>query len=228
MSNKQIHELQELSPEDFEPGKDKFIVQRNDSADKSTYSSTITEMINNGSAELPGSTDWEWKFLDEPATIVGFQSGGSVPERSATIFTPDKVYFNDINVSKDINGKDTGVPPTAQNFLCVVCSRNLSFSFLAPRGEIAQYGPAGLENGYTYMDRNTARAAGYGTLGAFVATDLNQPVIEQIFVVENISWPQNNKVNVTSSEEPSYREAGKIHCSMQPRGMSWLDIGYYG
>lgn len=228
MSNKQIHELQELDPEDFEPGKDKFIVQRNDPADKSTYSSTITDMINNGSAELPGSTDWQWNFLDEPATILGFQSGGSVPERSGKPINPSKIYFNDINVSKDINGKKTGIPQTAQNFLCVVCSRNVSFSFLAPRGEIAQYGPAGLDNGYVQISRDRARAAGYGTLGAFVSNDLHQPIIEQIFVVENISWPQNNKVNVTSSEEPSYREAGKIHCAIQPRGMSMGDVGYHG
>jgi hypothetical protein len=226
MSNKQINELQELNPEDFEPGKDKFIVQRNDPADKSTYSSTIAEMINNGSAELPGSTDWEWKFLDEPATILGFQSGGSKAEDQGSSFTPKKIYFNDINVSTDINGKPTGVPQTAQNFLCVVCSRNVSFSFLAPRGEIVQYGAAGISNGFTYIDANMAKTAGYGTLGAFIPNDIKQPVIEQIFAVENISWPQNNKVNVTSSEEPSYREAGKIHCTVQPRSMDYGGIGW--
>ena len=62
MSDQQIHELPELDPADFEPSVDKFIMQSDSTEDLGTYSATFSNMINQGSAELPGSTDWQWNF----------------------------------------------------------------------------------------------------------------------------------------------------------------------
>jgi hypothetical protein len=232
MSNKKIHELPELDPEDFEPGNDKFIIQSEGDNNKGTYSSTITEMINNGSAELPGSTDWQWNFLDEPATIAGYSFGGHTIESGGTgkssAFTPKKRFLNDLDVTTDVDGKATGIPKTAQNYLCVVCSRNVAVNFLAPRGEIAVHNPEKTD-GIFYLSRNISSSLGLGSLGTFYVSNdkIASPIQERVICIENISWPQNRKININKGEKPTYREAGKIHLSLQPHSWEAYHVGYH-
>jgi len=218
MSNKKIHELPELDPEDFEPGNDKFIIQSEGDNNKGTYSSTITEMINNGSAELPGSTDWQWNFLDEPATIVGFQFGGTANKDHPSTgggLTASEIRINDIDVTVDKDGNATGIPKTAQNYLCVVCSRNVGLNFFVPRGKIKIIDTKNTANNF---DSPRDSYANYiNATSAFTkASDIANPIQEKMFVVENISFPQDRKIDIDSGKNPTYRDAGKINLSITP------------
>ena len=239
MANKQIHELPELDPEDFEPGKDKFIVQKQSSLDSGTYSSSFTNMITKGSAEVPGSTDWQWNFLDTPATIVGYDYGPKIrygaETSSRSSFGPKTYDFLDVDVTKNADGTDSGVPATAQNFLCVACTRNANLSFWAPRNKIIISIPKvepkpWWDFGGVGFSRTRDSSFGSAGLSGPLYNDsaFDGPMVESIFVVENISFPQNNKINIKSASEPSYRDAGKLHFSLETPKSASISIFTHG
>ena len=227
MSDQQIHELPELDPADFEPSVDKFIMQSDSTQDRGTYSATFSNMINQGSAELPGSTDWQWNFLTSPVVVQNYLFGPDEQINSSTSrrnpFTPDVVDLTDIPIpATDQDNSSTSLPVTAQNFLCVAAIRNASLSFWAPRGQvlISTPEPVGLHQA---LSREASR-----NYGSFRAISLDNayggPVRESMFVVENISWIRDSKIDINSAEEPAYRSAGKLHFSIQPRTSKILSV----
>ena len=227
MSDQQIHELPELDPADFEPSVDKFIMQSDSTEDLGTYSATFSNMINQGSAELPGSTDWQWNFLSSPVVIQDYLFGPNEEVTSnkarQSPFTPDPIDITDIPIpSTDQNNSLTSLPVTAQNFLCVAAIRNASLSFWAPRGQVLISTPEAVRKS-TILNRETARS--YGSWRASSLDNAYEgPVKESIFVVENISWIRDSKIDINSAEEPVYRDSGKLHFSIQPRTSKILSI----
>lgn len=227
MSDQQIHELPELDPADFEPSVDKFIMQSDSTQDRGTYSATFSNMINQGSAELPGSTDWQWNFLSSPVTVQDYLFGpnekiGGNKSRSRP-FTPETIELTDIPIpATNENDSTASLPATAQNFLCVAAIRNASLSFWAPRGQVLISNPEPVSV-FQVIDRDTARF--YGSVAAISLDDaFSGPVKESLFVVENISWIRDSKIDINSAEEPAYRSAGKLHFSIQPRTSKLLNV----
>ena len=226
MTDKQINELPILNAEDFEPGLDKFLVQRQSAYNKGTYSSTFANMITKGSAELPGTTDWEWNFLRHPRAIVGYQYGPTKKYDGSTGATQpfgSRTISFEADVTRDIFGNETGIPATAQNFLCVACVRNANLSFWAPRNKIVIAAPATKSNGL--FDNAYLPGEGIG-LNATLYRDsgFDGPIMETIFAAENISFPRDNKINISNGAQPQYREAGKLYFELTTRKSSAVGV----
>ena len=64
------------------------------------------------------------------------------------------------------------------------------------------------------------------TSAAVDPKDVANPIQEKLFVVENISFPQNRKININSGENPTYRDAGKINLSITPHAHLSTLVGY--
>jgi len=236
MANKQIHELPELDPDQFEPGKDKFIVQKQSTSDLGTYSSSFTNMITKGSAELPGSTDWQWNFLKKPAVVVGYDYGPKIKYDYSTgsknDFGPKTYNYLNVDVTRTVDGANSGVPATAQNFLCVACTRNANFSFWAPRNKIVISIPKAENRPWTAQGFGRSRNTSFGSAGlaGVLHNDsaFDGPIVESAFVVENISFPRDSKININSSAQPVYREAGKLHFTLETPKAAKLSFLVHG
>ena len=182
MPNKQIHDLPPMDIEEFRPARDNFIVQKPNGM---TTRSDIGNMIDDPSVNLPGSTNWNWNFLDKPATIVpyhkidyGLPAFDDLPltAQEKDIPTSSSIgYPNLKNISYEydaITKKPTGIPKNAKSLMCVAFLSNCDLHLIGPR---------------TTPLISSQRLPPFYTDGIGGTSGWNSKPIEGIFIVDNIS-----------------------------------------
>jgi len=187
MSNKQIHQLPTISEDDpFEPGRDNFVVQKKN---QTTSRATIMEMINDPSVNLPGSKNWNWNWLEEPATIVNYHKiNYGLPAFSEQVDknlaedqlpTSDDIGYpalQNIAFSQDIStGKPTNIPKTVRSLMCVAFVSNCDLYLHGPRSKAV-----------VASERITSFDSKY-------RSGWNSRPVESVFVINNISFPRDNQ-----------------------------------
>jgi hypothetical protein len=187
MADKQIHQLPTISEDDpFEPGRDNFVVQKKD---QTTSRATIMEMINDPSVNLPGSRNWNWNWLEEPATIVNYHKiNYGLPAFSEQVDknlaedqlpTSDDIGYpalQNIAFSQDIStGKPTNIPKTVRSLMCVAFVSNCDLYLHGPRSKAV-----------VASERITSFDSKY-------RSGWNSRPVESVFVINNISFPRDNQ-----------------------------------
>lgn len=188
MPNKQIHDLSPMNTEEFRPARDNFIVQKPNGM---TTRSDIGNMIDDPSVNLPGSTNWNWNFLDKPATIVPYHKidyglaafndldpntkESDVPT-SSTIGYPN---LKNISYEYDaITKKPTGIPKNAKSLMCIAFLNNCDLHLIGPR------------TSPLVSSQKLPTYHGFNSLPA-----------EGIFIIDNISRPRNSEVNQNTPDK---------------------------
>jgi hypothetical protein len=187
MADKQIHQLPTISEDDpFEPGRDNFVVQKKN---QTTSRATIMEMINDPSVNLPGSRNWNWNWLEEPATIVNYHKiNYGLPAFSEQVDknlaedqlpTSDDIGYpalQNIAFSQDIStGKPTNIPKTVRSLMCVAFVSNCDLYLHGPRSKAV-----------VASERITSFDSKY-------RSGWNSRPVESVFVINNISFPRDNQ-----------------------------------
>lgn len=187
MADKQIHQLPTISEDDpFEPGRDNFVVQKKD---QTTSRATIMEMINDPSVNLPGSRNWNWNWLEEPATIVNYHKiNYGLPAFSEQVDknlaedqlpTSDDIGYpalQNIAFSQDIStGKPTNIPKTVRSLMCVAFVSNCDLYLHGPRSKAV-----------VASERITSFDSKY-------RSGWNSRPVESVFVINNISFPRDDQ-----------------------------------
>lgn len=187
MADKQIHQLPTISEDDpFEPGRDNFVVQKKN---QTTSRATIMEMINDPSVNLPGSRNWNWNWLEEPATIVNYHKiNYGLPAFSEQVDknlaedqlpTSDDIGYpalQNIAFSQDIStGKPTNIPKTVRSLMCVAFVSNCDLYLHGPRSKAV-----------VASERITSFDSKY-------RSGWNSRPVESVFVINNISFPRDDQ-----------------------------------
>ena len=215
MPNKQISDLPPLDSEVFRPARDNFIVQKPNGM---TTRSDIGNMIDDPSVNLPGSTNWNWNFLDKPATIVPYHKidyglpafndlspnavESDVPTSSAIGYPSMK------NVSYEydaITRKPTGIPKNAKSLMCIAFLNNCDLYLIGPRASPL------------VASQKLPTYHGFNSLP-----------VEGIFIVDNISRPRNSEVNQnTEGKTIEYMEPNTLSFELKFRlgDTSWVSFG---
>ena len=215
MPNKQISDLPPLDSEVFRPARDNFIVQKPNGM---TTRSDIGNMIDDPSINLPGSTNWNWNFLDKPATIVPYHKidyglpafndlspnavESDVPTSSAIGYPSMK------NVSYEydaITRKPTGIPKNAKSLMCIAFLNNCDLYLIGPRASPL------------VASQKLPTYHGFNSLP-----------VEGIFIVDNISRPRNSEVNQnTEGKTIEYMEPNTLSFELRFRlgNTSWVSFG---
>jgi hypothetical protein len=186
MANKQIHELPPIDVKAFRPAQDNFIVQK---PGGKTSRANIGKMIDDPSVDLPGSTDWNWKWLDTPATITPYHKiNYSLPAFSNINLDqteenlPSSIetgYPRLLNLSYEydaVTRKPTGIPKNAKSLMCVAFLNNCDLHLVGSRGR-----PAVTSQRLRHTDVLT-----YGW---------NSNPVETVFIVDNVSRPKDFTIN---------------------------------
>ena len=210
----QIHDLPEQSSEDFSPSQDLFLVHKNseNEAQKGTYKSSFADLIDHQNIHLPGSTDWEWNFLDEPVTVVpyikgdlginpgsvdGFQNALDVPVWSSDSrwggrWDPLLSNINFSEKSKNAQGIPS-IPKTAKNFLMVAFTRNCDLHLGGPKGRVLIHSP---EDEYTPVLNHRLYALPNGKIQSLgpqpYARGWTSKAVEKMFIVNDVKYPAYN------------------------------------
>ena len=223
MPNKQIHDLPPMDIEEFRPARDNFIVQKPNGM---TTRSDIGNMIDDPSVNLPGSTNWNWNFLDKPATIVpyhkidyGLPAFDDLPltAQEKDIPTSSSIgYPNLKNISYEydaITKKPTGIPKNAKSLMCVAFLSNCDLHLIGPR---------------TTPLISSQRLPPFYTDGIGGTSGWNSKPIEGIFIVDNISRPKSSNVNQNTPDKTiEYMDPNTLSFELQFRlGTSgWVSFG---
>lgn len=215
MPNKQISDLPPLDSEVFRPARDNFIVQKPNGM---TTRSDIGNMIDDPSVNLPGSTNWNWNFLDKPATIVPYHKidyglpafddldpnakESDVPT-SSTIGYPN---LKNISYEYDaVTKKPTGIPKNAKSLMCIAFLNNCDLHLIGPR------------TSPLVSSQKLPTYHGFNSLPA-----------EGIFIVDNISRPRNSEVNQNTPDQAiEYMDPNTLSFELKFRlgDVSWVAFG---
>lgn len=210
----QIHKLPEQSSGDFSPSEDLFLVHKNsdNEAQKGTYKSSFADLIDHQNIHLPGSTDWEWNFLDKPVTVVpyikgdlginpgsvdGFQNALDVPVWSSDSrwngrWDPFLSNINFSEKSKNAQGIPS-IPKTAKNFLMVAFTRNCDLHLGGPKGRVLVHSP---EDEYTPVLNHGLYALPNGKIESLgpqpYARGWTSKAVEKMFIINDVKYPSYN------------------------------------
>jgi hypothetical protein len=208
MANKQIHELPPMGTKAFRPARDNFIAQKPGGR---TVRASIAKMIDDPSVDLPGSTDWNWNWLDKPATIAPYSkvdysmsSFSKVDYEEVEENLPNSTdigYPNLLNLSYEydaITRMPTGIPKNAKSLMCVAFLNNCDLHLIGSRTK-----PVVSSQRLPDVDRIT-----YGW---------NSNPVETVFVVNNVSRPENYKINQNSGEQIRYMQPNKLSFELKFR-----------
>lgn len=208
MANKQINELPPMGAKAFRPARDNFIVQKPGGR---TVRANIAKMIDDPSVDLPGSTDWNWNWLDKPATIAPYSkvdysmsSFSKVDYEEVEENLPNSTdigYPNLLNLSYEydaITRMPTGIPKNAKSLMCVAFLNNCDLHLIGSRAK-----PVVSSQRLPDVDRAT-----YGW---------NSNPVETVFVVDNVSRPENYKINQNSGEEIRYMQSNRLSFELKFR-----------
>ena len=202
MANKQINELPPIDAKAFRPAQDNFIVQKPNGG---TARASIAKMIDDPSVNLPGSTDWNWNWLDTPATIAPYHKVDySMPAFANVDYRHDEEdlptsssigYPNLSNLSYQydaVTRKPTGIPKNAKSLMCVAFLNNCDLHLAGPRSQ-----PVVTSQRLRHTDELT-----YGW---------NSNPVETLFIVNNISRPKNFAINQnTPNQSIQYMEPNSL------------------
>jgi len=205
----QIHELPELSAEHFLPERTNLLVHKNSSNElnKGTYRSTFADLIDHQNILLPGSTNWEWNFLDKPVEVIPYTKGllglggdiqGFNNALDVPVWSNDNRWgntwsnrFDNVNFSEVSNGL---IPKSAKNFLMVAFVRNCDLYLGGPKGRLLIHSPedkhAGVARSGLYrMPDGSLRSLGPQPF----QRGWSSKAIEKLFIVNNVKYPTYNQ-----------------------------------
>lgn len=209
MANKQIHELPPIDANAFRPAQDNFIVQK---PGGKTSRANIGKMIDDPSVDLPGSTDWNWKWLDTPATIAPYYkidyslpafSNINLGEKEENL--PSSIetgYPRLLNLTYEydaITRKPTGIPKNAKSLMCIAFLNNCDLHLIGSRGR-----PVVTSQRLPHTDILT-----YGW---------NSNPVETVFIVDNVSRPKDFTINQnTPDKNIQYMEPNTLSFELKYR-----------
>lgn len=209
MANKQINELPPIDAKAFRPAQDNFIAQK---PDGKTARASIGKMIDDPSVDLPGSTDWNWNWLDTPATIApyhkieySFPAFSNIDLAATEEDLPSSIetgYPKLLNLSYEydaVTRKPTGIPKTAKSLMCVAFLNNCDLNLIGSRNR-----PVVTSQRLRHTDILT-----YGW---------NSNPVETVFIVDNVSRPKDFTINQnTPDKNIQYMEPNTLSFELKYR-----------
>lgn len=216
----QIHELPELAAEHFLPEKTNLLIHKNSSNEinKGTYRSTFADLIDHQNILLPGSTNWEWNFLEKPVEVIPYTKGllglggdvqGFDNALDVPVWSNDSRWgntwnnqFDNINFSEASNGS---IPKSAKNFLMAAFVRNCDLYLGGPKGRLLVHSPEDTNTGVASagiyrMPDNSFKALGPQPF----QRGWSSKAIEKLFIVNNVKYPTYNQ------QYPSFTNADYV------------------